>query len=493
MSTAVDPFELISAIRRDPWWFIKTWFGDEPAIPKSREVLEALRDHDEVFVPACYDSTKTWTATAAMFWFLFAYPGDSIVVTTAPTWPQVEDQIWREAQGFWAHQKRKLGGRILKTQLEFGPKWYAIGKSSDNPVNFQGYHASNILVIIDEADGIEKPIIDAMRDGLLTSAGAKLLMIGNPLNPKSEFRRLHDAAQSDPRAHVMRIEADDVLPYSADKPYLLQQKWVDKKLAEWGGPSSMLAQAKIFARWPKVSADALIDIGWLLAAKRREAERGIRLYGADIARYGGNKTIRTLLEGDQLVFQHAAQMEDTVATTNRIISDYQAYQPAMLAIDNTGIGGGVVDQVRAYFRRRNVVNVPVLAVDNGAAPKDATRFANRGSEMYWKVREGFEAGRYGLAGAEVEDEDGLDALINDLARPTYSITEAKGKITVHKFGRQALESKMTVEQRQDESPDYGDSFTLAANAAEPYVMARRKTFTASRSYLPPTRPGGVSV
>ena len=80
--------------------------------------------------------------------------------------------------------------------------------------------------------------------------------------------------------------------------------------------------------------------------------RGILTYGVDVARFGTNRTVRTLISGNQLLSTIATQREDTMETATRVLTDLQRFEPAMTQIDETGIGGAV----RAlYVREGDVV------------------------------------------------------------------------------------------------------------------------------------------
>lgn len=480
--------EVADQIRKDPVWFLNAFFGEGPVFDKQQEILESIRDFPETLVPSCHDSGKTWTAARALIWFLFAHPEDSIVLSTAPTYQQVVELLWREVQSAVSKAKFPLfggkSGRLLQAKLELGPKWFATGITSDDPVNYQGFHASNILVILDEADGVKKEVWDAL-EGVLTSGNAKLLAIGNPLDPTSEFaNRVRNAKQ---RSKVIRIAADDVLPHTdgGKNAYLLQRAWVEDKKEKWG-ETSALYLGKVLARWPDQNVDTLIPIPWLLRAKGRSVERGILTYGADIARFGSNRTVRTLIAGNQFLWSKATSKEDTMETATRIIGDLQAYEPAMVQIDETGIGGAVVDRVRQVLKDR----YPIVGVNNGGKANNETKFANRGSEMYWYVRDAFERDQIGFS---MDDPEAVDELIADLNRPTYAYNRRQ-QLIFDKFGlpRGTNEYGLTSEERAAKSPDRGDSFVLALTAAAPFIAQRKTTMTRSHSYLP-QNPSGVRI
>lgn len=456
-----DHATLAVNIRRDPVRFVRDFFGEE-LIGKQASILEALRDFDEVYVRSCHDSGKTYVAARATYQFLMAHPGDSIVLTTAPSWNQVEGLLWREVAQAYGKAKVNIGGRLLTTRLDLGPKWYAIGLATDptTAINLAGYHASNILVILDEADGIATSIWTAL-DGVLTSAGAKLLAIGNPLDPTSEFRKRHDAALSKANAKCIKISADDVLPLTdgGRYPFLLTRKWVDDKRLRWG-ESSALYQGKVLAEWPDQGADTLIPIAWLERARGRDVPKGLRVLGVDVARFGSARTVRTLLEGSRLAWSRATALEDTMVTAGRVLTDMDTYGVTTVGVDDTGVGGGVTDRLRQLNRY-------VTAVNFGAKAHDDTRFANRGSEIWWQAREAFENN---LPGFAMDDPDAVDELVTDLNRPTYS-TDARGRIVIDKFGlgRGHSERSMSDEDRVARSPDRGDSFVIALSLARPTI------------------------
>jgi phage terminase large subunit len=446
-----DQAELAEKIRLDPVRFVKDFLGSQ-LIGKQAEILEALRDYREVYVRSCHDSGKSWIAARAVLHFLMSHPNDSIVITTAPTWSQTEGILWRELAEAYTHAKIKIGGKLLTTRLDLGPKWLALGLSTDTPSNLLGYHASNILVVIDEADAVPAAIWSAL-DSVRTSANARLLAISNPLDPTSEFRKRHDYALTKADAKCIKISADDVVPLtdSSRHPYLLQRSWVDDKLERWGAGSALYT-GKVLAEWADQGDDTLIPISWLIRARARTAQLGPRVLGVDVARFGAARSVRTLLAGNQLVFSRATEKEDTMTTAGRVYTDIETYAPIATAIDDGGVGGAVTDRLRQMTKY-------VTAVNFGGAAHDNTRFVNRGSEMYWHLRQAFEENLIGLA---TDNPDAVDELIADLNRPKH-FTDERGRIRVDKYGvgRRHTEASLSDEDRVARSPDRGDSFALA--------------------------------
>ena len=69
---------------------------------------------------------------------------------------------------------------------------------------FAGWHSENILVIVDEASGVPDPLFEVIQ-GTLTTAHARLLLIGNPTRMDGYFAESHRRAGW----HKLKISAYD--------------------------------------------------------------------------------------------------------------------------------------------------------------------------------------------------------------------------------------------------------------------------------------------
>lgn len=137
---AADPRRWVETITREYLW------------SKQREICAAMQTHRYVAVASAHDTGKSFIASRLGCHWLDTRP-DPFLVTTAPTWKQVNSILWREMRK--AHRKGKLKGRI-----NLDAEWYINGdelvgfgrKPADyDQAAFQGIHALNVAVIIDEA------------------------------------------------------------------------------------------------------------------------------------------------------------------------------------------------------------------------------------------------------------------------------------------------------------------------------------------------------
>jgi len=147
------------------------------------QILLSLQDNVYTAVKSGHGIGKTICAAWALVHI------DSLVVTSAPTFNQVENVLWKgkvlELINNNPKIKQLLEVRNTSMNIKDHPGWMALGRSSNKPDNLQGLHAPYVLLILDEAPGIDEDIIQAVMGTLTTEA--KCLLIGNPTRNEGFF------------------------------------------------------------------------------------------------------------------------------------------------------------------------------------------------------------------------------------------------------------------------------------------------------------------
>src|SRR5262249_13580279 len=152
----------------------------------------------------------------------------SKVVTTAPTQRQVEEVLWREINRLWAGSRIPLGGKMINTSWNLAEDWFAIGIASDKSDAYQGFHADKLLVVIDEASGVEESVWGAL-EGNMSSPNAKRLTIGNPTDSTTRFFK--ETRRRAPGIKNFVISAFDTPNLRTGKnlvPGLVTTEWVEE-------------------------------------------------------------------------------------------------------------------------------------------------------------------------------------------------------------------------------------------------------------------------
>ncbi len=449
--------------RQDPRYFARSVLGVTSLWERQVEILEALRDCRRVAVPSCHESGKTFVAAIAVVHHLLSHQ-PSKVVTTAPTQRQVKDLLWSEIRARHVGMKRKLGGdpglgepTLTHWAVPGESDWFATGfatspdKASESATRMTGYHSPNLLVVIDEAGGIAREVWSAI-DALLTSGTAKVLAIGNPVSG-TEFERVCRSVDW----RVLRISAFDcpnLRDPESSLPWGVTPQWVDEMRRRWG-EGSVVFQTKVLGLFPTSSVDTLLSIAEVeqaLARKPPEEETAAVTMGVDVARFGSDETVFYVLRGGQVLAVESWSGQDTMRTAGRVIAMAREHridvsQARRIAVDDTGVGGGVVDRLREQRWH-------VRAINFGSKPRglrSGTKFTNRRTELWWDLREWI---RTNAALGDLPP-DTKDILRADLCAPKYE---------QRSDGRIALEPKDRIRSRTGRSPDHGDALALAVAA-----------------------------
>jgi hypothetical protein len=149
------------------------------------EILRSIQTRRRTAVKACHAAGKTFALGIAILWWLTRY-SYGIVLTTSPTQRQVKTQLWNEIHRLAAVAKvpyPKLRTTELKLRDDSN---FALGFATNQTENFQGYHGKHILIIADEAPGIESGIWDAIA-GIMAGGKVHVVMAGNPITRTGPF------------------------------------------------------------------------------------------------------------------------------------------------------------------------------------------------------------------------------------------------------------------------------------------------------------------
>ena len=431
--------------RRDPAFFFKRFLGWTPW-SRQLEIAEAVRDAIEgpgpkrVAVRSGNGVGKTAIAARVMLWTLRCYPG-SVVITTAPTTRQVNELLWREAREAYHGSPVPLGGLFYdgQTRWDLGPRRFAMGMSPENtrPERFQGFHADTILFIVDEASGVPPAHWEALKGSLL-AGNAVVLAIGNPTRLHGEFYdAFHRNAALWRRLHISAFDTPNLM--GGHVPGLVTAEAVREAEAEWG-KENPLYEVRILGDFPRAASNQIIPLEWLEQALRVPPQPGPAALGVDVARSGEDETVLALVVGNRLERIETWTGQDTMRTAGAVNAYASAMPELSIAVDDGGVGGGVVDRLRE-------LDVPVHAVKFGgrADGHGAVHFRNKLSEMYWRLRRKLEAGELSL----VEDTK----LMAQLTQVEWEL-ESDRAIRIHKRGKaKALPS-----------PDRADALALALEA-----------------------------
>jgi hypothetical protein len=492
--------DIVRLSQDDPIWYIRNVLGETPWSIQ-RRIVESVRVNKRTAVKSAHGVGKSFIAARTAVWFLQNFE-NSVVLTTAPSFNQVNDILWKEIRLAWGRaNKGVLAGRLFAGQprLEVDKTWFCHGFATDDPDNFQGTHAPHVLIIFDEACGISPAIWNAL-DGNLTSDHCRFLAIGNPTDPANPFFNecASDATQvftisafDSPNFTELGITESDMLDGSWQQkvreslpfPGLVGPEWVSEALAKHGRGSGWY-QSRVLGEFPQQSTDALIHMSWVDHARSLRLPHGANVtqvsVGVDVARYGDDETVISAFAWwDDLAYQvliRGTTQEDTQQSADRTLSAamelHRQFPHASIdvRIDADGLGAGVFDAVRRAMEADARLPEPrlrwlsVYEVHNGAKARHPESFINARAEMWWATRNLFEDGRVGIMNDPLQE--------TQLVGITFRHTPGRDQVQI--------ERKDEMKKRGLKSPDRGDALMMALAVTKkpvPHVAAPIMTRT----------------
>lgn len=411
---------------------------------KQREIARSVVENRRTAVKSCHDSGKSYIASVIAAWWIDIHPpGEAFIASTAPSYPQVHAILWEEIRN--RHRRGQLPGRVLQSdewKLDDGTMvGYGRKPADTDEHGFQGIHRRYVLAILDEAGGIPEQLWTAV-EAITTNAESRILAIGNPDDPNSEFGAVCKPGSGWP---LIQISAFDTPNFTTEpvpeklRPLLLAPEWVEDKRLRWGVESPRYV-SKVLGEFPEIGEDTLISPVLIEAAQQRTCDPGVdQRLGVDVARFGTDRTILAHSRGPvvRCVGSHVKQA--TTETTGRVIHAARGLIGGYeIRVDGVGVGGGVVDQLAEQ-------GYSVLDMQAGAAAADREHFLNARAEWYWGLRQRFEDG-------DIDIDPADDELAAQLGALRYKFT-SRGQIQI--------ESKDEMRKRGLPSPDRADAVMLA--------------------------------
>ena len=436
---------------------------------KQREVLEAVARERRVAVKSGNGLGKDFLAAVAVLWYLHCHnPG--IVLSTAPTFRQVRHVLWRQIRRLHRGAADRLGGTLLDTRWELAEDRYALGLSADGADQFQGFHCENVLVVVDEAEGVDEEIYEAV-EAVMTSENPRLLLIGNPTRTDGSFHRaFHEEAGIYRRFTISALESPNVSGNEPRIPGLVTAEWVEERRTVWKADSDRF-RSRVLGEFPRLGENNLIAIADIEAAvyEGEDEFTGIKgmngmegmflgggnvaggvgarhasplrdgrvVIGVDVARFGSDRTVVLMRRGDTVASIQAFSRIDTMAAAGQVMVAVREHRPDLVNVDVIGVGAGLADRLREQ-------GVPARGVNVAEKPRRDRTCANLRAEGYQSLAQRFRDRRIRIP----RDAE----LIAELAALRYEYDSR---------GRLRIESKANMKKRGVGSPDKADALMLA--------------------------------
>lgn len=479
--------------RRTPAAFVADTFTCDPEgqpvkLDKPQlDFLQALADHDRVAWRASHGVGKTATQAIACLWWL-ATRKPALVVTLAGTWNHLEDKLWPEIHQWgrnWilreAFEWQDLG--IYHKQNPDG--WRAVASSSDDPKKIEGWHSPNLLVLIDEAKAVPDEVQEAIRGALtqVSATGAKPKFGAGstpPLHAAGWFPALFKKQASDWK----------LLHTPAMASARVSQAWIDEMARDFGEDSPVYV-SKVLGDIPEHGSITVLPLSYVERAQAKaenEYDRRPPVIVCDVAREGKDLTaIGRIWRGKHRIVTWRGEntIPEVVAMCrNAVLPGLGVPEAAVLCIDDTGIGGGVTDYLKAMQQEQrereranaqrfvdgdpfdNRMSFPtgcqIVPVKLGGVAEKEERFVNAKSELWWATREAMRHGEIALQSPAELAAMGLprgSSLVEQLTSAIFE-EDDRNRIRVIDKRPSELERRERYRSLPIKSPDLGHTLVM---------------------------------
>lgn len=381
-----DTSSLFLAWRNDPTLFIKQAFAlpDGYIQPWQAECLQAINENNLISIRSGKGCGKSTFLCWVILWFMATRPNVKIPCTS-PSGDQLRDVLWADLQ-MWINRinpdlKPLLPYEWGATRITFHDN-FAVARTSrrEQPEALQGFHAENVLMIVDEASGVPDEVYKAA-EGAFTTEGARMILTSNPTQVSGYFFDTHNKMRG--RWWTYHVSCVTSSIVSSDYIEMMREKW---------GEDSNEFRIGVLGDFPLGGANTIIPLHLVLSATTRPAtpdQNSDVVWGVDVARFGSDRFAvakrknRQLLEpvtfwqGKDLM-QSAAMIADMYHATKSVD------RPTEINVDSIGVGGGVVDILRG-------MNLPVRGVNVGERKAVRKDYLCLRDELWWRAREWFES------------------------------------------------------------------------------------------------------
>jgi len=449
------PSKAIKFYANNPVAFVEDVIGATPDADQ-REILNSLVVNQMTSVRSGHGVGKSAVEAWALIWFMLTRPFPKIPCT-APTQHQLFDILWAEVNK-WRRNNKLLEKELVWTHEKLymrghPEEWFAVARTATKPDALQGFHAEHVLYIIDEASGVDDKIFEPVL-GSLSTAGARLLMCGNPTQLSGFFYDSHNKNRGSYKA----IHID------GRKSSRVSQDYVDMIVNMYGEDSDIF-RVRVAGDFPLAQDDVFIPLSLCeqsIMTEYSPRKSPLLLHiGADIARFGDDKTCIGYKVDEKVEFYKKRRGQDTMRTADDIVAcgemlikKYNWQDTIPVKVDDGGVGGGVVDRLR-QIKRNNPERfwwLDVIPVKFGQRIQhkhyyDSTTYMMSVVKRLLSTYDEDDGSQKPCELILPDDND----LVAQLSTRRYVITEQS---------KLRIESKKEVKKRGQNSPDEADCLLL---------------------------------
>lgn len=417
-----------------------------------QEALTRLRDgKTRLSIRSGHGVGKTtFTAWLVLYGLLCLGP-DTKIPIAAGSRDQLRDTIQPEINKWHSKLPAPLAEQVSVTveriTIKKAPEEaFAVFRtaSKDNPQALAGFHARNLIFLIDEASAVAE-IAFEVAQGALSTEGAIAILTGNPTKAQGYFYDTH---------HKLRDRWSTLVVSSESVPRA--RGHIEDVIAAYGKNSNRY-RVRVLGEFPTQDDETVIPLDLVMSSLGRDVQTSNvwPIWGVDVARFGDDTSAVCLRQGNTILGLKEWSGLDGAQVAGRIQALYREMpnhlKPKEIVVDVIGVGASVYDILRlpgsecaSAVRGCNVGEAAAIS-DEDQRLRDELWFRGRAwfAERKCHIPKAFDI---------PADTKLIEKLIAELTAPTYDFTH---------LGKRVVESKAELKKRGVASPNIADAFLLS--------------------------------
>lgn len=430
-------------------WFIENVLKVSYIEPWQREELEALDSGaTKISIRSGHGVGKTCFCSWLALHFLL-FRDDVKVIVTSPSQKQMSDGLIPEIQKWinqlpqWMAMQLDITSERLTRKPNNKNNFISFRTArKENPEALAGVHAQHVLIIVDEASGVDEVIYETGQ-GALSTVGAIAVLIGNPTKPSGFFFKTHNELSD-----LWRTRKVSCMNSSR-----VSEDYVKSQERTYGRDSREF-KVRVLGDFPDSGADAIIPRMYVESAQGRDVHksRDGRVWGIDPGRGGDPSGFIDRTDNAILDIQEF-RLDDTMRLVGVIKHLWDttpiSKRPIAVFVDVIGLGAGVADRLAE-------LELPVIPVNVAEMASMSARYVRLRDELWFETRHWFETMMVTIP------TRGENPLVEKL---THELSSVESEYMSN--GKLQVESKEKIKRRGAKSPNLADAMclTFAAGGA----------------------------
>ena len=405
---------------------------------------------------------KTSGLSWGIFWFMTCFDKPNIFCTSKsfPTlksglWKEIA--VWREGSPILSDIYEQLERRMY---LRESPQtWFCEIRTARDKESMQGLHAPNMLIVVDEASGIEQDIFETvdttLKDG--QNENNVLVMIGNPTQISGPF---YEAFTKFGKRWSLHHFSGEEAPKEARDDEQIEY------YREKYGREHNLYKVSVRGEFPDGNVDSFLTLAEVEAAVNREGvlRSGPIELGVDVARQGDDLTVIYWRWG-YYVFDCEFLAKSTIPEVEQLVLGVVRTARAMtgskdrirVKVDDTGLAG-----LADYLKLNRTDNIEVIPINFASGGNE--RYHNTPSIMWGNIKDNIDK-------ISLPDDT---LLVEELATRRSKITTSN-KIMI--------EPKSEFKKEYGSSPDRADALILCFAEPKPEKLVLNGFDACDKSFV----------